>query len=40
MELAAKRFEVKLFVIDNLMSILEENADSLFFGPSEFCSEV
>ena len=27
---AAKRFGVKLFVIDNLMAILEENADSLF----------
>lgn len=36
MELAAKRYEVKLFVIDNLMSILEENADSLFSDQANF----
>ena len=36
MEVAAKRYEVKLFVIDNLMSILEENADSLFSDQANF----
>lgn len=36
MELAAKRYGVKLFVIDNLMSILEENADSLFSDQANF----
>ncbi len=36
MELAAKRYGVKLFVIDNLMAILEENADSLFSDQANF----
>lgn len=36
MELAAKKYEVKLFVIDNLMAILEENADSLFSDQANF----
>lgn len=36
MELAAKRYDVKLFVIDNLMSILEENADSLYSDQANF----
>ena len=36
MELAAKRFGCKLFVIDNLMSILEENADSLYSDQANF----
>lgn len=35
-ELASKRFGVKLFVIDNLMSILEENADSLYSDQANF----
>lgn len=36
MELAAKRYGVKLFVIDNLMTILEENADSLYSDQANF----
>ena len=36
MELAAKRYGVKLFVIDNLMSRLEENADSLNSDQANF----
>lgn len=36
MELAAKRYGVRLFVIDNLMSILEENADSLYSDQANF----
>jgi len=36
MELAAKRYGVKLFIIDNLMAILEENADSLFSDQANF----
>lgn len=36
MELAAKRYSVKLFVIDNLMSKLEENADSLYSDQANF----
>jgi len=36
MELAAKRFGVRLFVIDNLMSKLEENADSLNSDQANF----
>lgn len=36
MELAAKRFGVELFVIDNLMAILEENADSLYSDQANF----
>lgn len=36
MDIAAKRYGVKLFVIDNLMSKLEENADSLFSDQANF----
>ena len=36
MELAANRYGVKLFVVDNLMAILEENADSLFSDQANF----
>jgi twinkle protein len=36
MELAAKRFGCKLFIIDNLMSILEEHADSLYSDQANF----
>lgn len=36
MGLAAKRFGCKLFVIDNLMSIMEENADSLYSDQANF----
>lgn len=36
MEIACKRYGVKLFVIDNLMAILEENADSLFSDQANF----
>lgn len=36
MELAAKRYGVKLFVIDNLMSRLEENAESLNSDQANF----
>jgi twinkle protein len=36
MELAAKKYGVKLFVIDNLMSKLEENADSLNSDQANF----
>ena len=36
MEIAAKRYGVRLFVIDNLMAILEENADSLFSDQANF----
>lgn len=36
MEIAAKKFDVRLFVIDNLMAILEENADSLFSDQANF----
>jgi len=38
METAAKRYGVKLFIIDNLMSILEENADSLYSDQANFVS--
>lgn len=36
MEIAAKRYGVRLFVIDNLMAILEENADSLYSDQANF----
>jgi len=36
MKVASKRFGVKLFVIDNLMAILEENADSLYSDQANF----
>lgn len=36
MEMASKRYGVKLFVIDNLMAILEENADSLYSDQANF----
>lgn len=36
MELAACRYGVKLFIIDNLMSKLEENADSLYSDQANF----
>lgn len=36
MELAAKRFGCKLFIVDNLMAILEENADSLYSDQANF----
>lgn len=36
MEETSRKFGVKLFVIDNLMSILEENADSLFSDQANF----
>ena len=36
MGLAAKRYGVKLFIIDNLMSKLEENADSLYSDQANF----
>lgn len=36
MQVAARKFGVRLFVIDNLMSILEENADSLFSDQANF----
>jgi twinkle protein len=36
MDIAAKRYNCKLFVIDNLMSKLEENADSLFSDQANF----
>ena len=36
MDLAAKKYGVKLFVIDNLMSRLEENADSLNSDQANF----
>lgn len=36
MKLAAKRYGVKLFIIDNLMSKLEENADSLYSDQANF----
>lgn len=36
MELAATRYGVQLFVIDNLMAILEENADSLYSDQANF----
>jgi twinkle protein len=36
MEIAAKRYGVKLFVIDNLMSKLEENADSINSDQANF----
>ncbi|AFV02834.1 MULTISPECIES: DnaB-like helicase C-terminal domain-containing protein [unclassified Dehalobacter] len=36
MALAAKRYGVKLFIIDNLMSKLEENADSLYSDQANF----
>jgi twinkle protein len=36
MELAAKRYSVKLFIIDNLMSKLEERADSLNSDQANF----
>lgn len=36
MELAAKRYGVRLFIIDNLMSKLEEHADSLYSDQANF----
>lgn len=36
MEIASKRYGCKLFIIDNLMAILEENADSLFSDQANF----
>ena len=36
MEMSAQRYSVKLFVIDNLMSKLEENADSLYSDQANF----
>lgn len=36
MKLGAQRYSVKLFVIDNLMAILEENADSLYSDQANF----
>ena len=36
MELAVKRFGCKLIIIDNLMAILEENADSLYSDQANF----
>lgn len=36
LELLAKRYGVKLFVIDNLMTVMEENADSLFSDQANF----
>lgn len=36
MEIAAKRYGARLFVVDNLMAILEENADSLFSDQANF----
>lgn len=36
MELAVKRFGCKLIIIDNLMTILEENADSLYSDQANF----
>ena len=36
MELAAKRYGCKLFVIDNLMAVLEENADSIYSDQANF----
>lgn len=39
MDIAAKRYGVKLFVIDNLMSKLEENADSLNSDQANFVQE-
>lgn len=36
MALAAKRYGVKLFIIDNLMSKLEEDADSLYSDQANF----
>ena len=36
MELATTRYGVQLFVIDNLMAILEENADSLYSDQANF----
>lgn len=39
MDIAAKRYGIKLFVIDNLMSKLEENADSLYSDQANFTQE-
>ena len=39
MEMACRRYGVKLFVIDNLMSKLEENADSLYSDQANFVQE-
>lgn len=36
MELARKRYGAKLFIIDNLMAILEENAESLYSDQANF----
>jgi len=36
MDLAARRYGIKLFIIDNLMSKLEENADTLYSEQSNF----
>jgi len=36
MEIANRRYGAKLFVIDNLMAILEENADSLYSDQANF----
>ena len=36
MEIASKRYGIKLFIIDNLMAVLEENADSLYSDQANF----
>ncbi len=36
LDLLAKRYGVKLFVIDNLMTVLEENADSIYSDQANF----
>ena len=36
MELALRRYGIRLYVIDNLMAILEENADSLYSDQANF----
>ena len=36
MELGVRRYGIKLFVVDNLMAILEENADSLYSDQANF----
>ena len=36
MDIAARKFGIKLFVIDNLMAILEEDADRLFSDQANF----
>jgi len=36
LEIAAKRYGVQLFVIDNLMAVLEENGDTLYSDQANF----